>query len=330
MSVNVGIISLAHMHVFSYIECLKKMKNVNITGFFDDEPERAKNTEKNSGISYFDSLTALLNEGCDALIICSENNKHLEYLSAGAEKVKYILCEKPVATNIDHCLKMKDICRDKNIEFQTAFPVRFTSPVESVKTGVNNGLIGKIKAIEATNRGTMPGGWFINKNLSGGGAVIDHTVHVIDLVRWITSSEPISVYSEIDTKFYDIDVDDCGILFVEFADDFFITLDTSWSVPEVFPTWGDVTMEIIGEKGVISLDVFSQNINLYINNEKKYQWTNWGDNMDFYMIKSFIDSVENKTPVSVTLDDGIKAVEVAIAAYTSAREKKVVKLPLIK
>jgi len=176
----------------------------------------------------------------------------------------------------------------------------------------------------------MPGGWFINKNLSGGGAVIDHTVHVIDLVRWITSSEPISVYAEIDTKFYDIDVDDCGILFVEFADDFFITLDASWSVPEVFPTWGDVTMEIIGEKGVISLDVFSQNINLYINNEKKYQWTNWGDNMDFYMIKSFIDSVENKTPVSVTLDDGIKAVEVAIAAYTSAREKKVVKLPLIK
>ena len=91
------------------------------------------------------------------------------------------------------------------------------------------------------------------KKLSGGGAVLDHTVHVIDVWRWMLEEEVVKVYAESGQLFYpDINIDESGLLSVEFQGGAFGTLDTSWSRPNnSFPTWGDVTMEIVGEKGSI-------------------------------------------------------------------------------
>jgi predicted dehydrogenase len=76
-------------------------------------------------------------------------------------------------------------------------------------------------------------------------------------------------------------------------------------------------MEIVGTKGVISLDVFAQTLSEANDSDQKVLYRNWGDNMDLLLVKDFIQAVrEGKEPKASGLD-GLKALEVALAAYES-------------
>src|SRR5438094_400261 len=106
---------------------------------------------------------------------------------------------------------------------------------------IADGAIGEVLAVKGTNHGSLPPGWLTDPALAGGGAVMDHTVHVADLLRWILEREFVSVYAEIDTLLHPgLPVDDCGTLLLEMEGGVFASLDPSWSRPRTFPTWGDV------------------------------------------------------------------------------------------
>ena len=66
---------------------------------------------------------------------------------------------------------MIDVCKEHEVIFQIAYPVRFSSPIRELKKMIDNGELGEILAFRTTNRGQNPGGWFIDKEQSGGGAV---------------------------------------------------------------------------------------------------------------------------------------------------------------
>ncbi len=88
----------------------------------------------------------------------------------------------------------------------------------------------EIVAIKGTNGSTAPSGWFVDRKLSGGGALLDHIVHVMDLMRWITGSEPEEDYAYAANLFDEtIDVDDAGMIHVKFENGAFGVVDTSWS-----------------------------------------------------------------------------------------------------
>src|SRR5699024_6825941 len=154
-------------------------------------------------VPYFNSLEAFLKQDIDAVIITSENSKHLYHVKEAANRNIDILCEKPIATTVKDAQKIIDICETQNVKLQTAFPVRYATPIQQAKQVLDNGDIGRVLAVKATNRGMNPGGWFLDKSLSGGGAVIDHTVHVADILRWFLQEEVIEVYGEIGTMFTD-------------------------------------------------------------------------------------------------------------------------------
>ena len=175
----------------------------------------------------------------------------------------------------------------------------------------------------------MPGGWFIEKARSGGGAVIDHTVHVADLLRWMLQDEVVEVYAEIGNLIYpDIHIDDCGILSLRFASGAFATIDTSWSRPRINPVGGDVTMEIVGREGVLVLDAFRQRVDVASQVQGRYYWSGWGSDMDLGMIADFVRMIREDAPPPITGYDGLKAMEIALAAYQSAEEGRPVGLPL--
>jgi len=327
--VKIGIISFAHMHAYSYAHCIKTLPNAELVGVFDENARRGRKMAKQFGTRYFQDLKYLLKQDIQAVVICSENAKHRSFVEAAAKAGKHVLCEKPIATTMADAYTIIEVCQKYDVQCQTAFPVRYASAARSVKAKLDANAIGDVLAINATNRGKMPPGWFTEKKLSGGGAVIDHTVHNVDLIRWFTGAEPVSVYAEIDTRLHKgLKVDDVGILTIEFSDGFFVTQDASWSRPKSYPTWGDVTMEIIGTEGVISLDVFAQVHQVYNDTTMRIEWRNWGDNIDMGLVQDFVDAIEHNRPVSITAEDGVKALEVALAAYRSARMHKAVPLPI--
>ncbi len=190
--------------------------------------------------------------------------------------------------------------------------------MQRMKSVLDSGDCGKILAIRGTNRGRNPGGWFIDKALSGGGATMDHTVHVTDLTRWMLNDEVKEVYAEISNGINHREFDDVGFLSLTFQNGAFGTLDASWSRPKTFPTWGDVTLEVVAERGTLSMDMFAQNLVLYSDKTNSVSWQNWGGNMDNGLVGAFAKAVAEGSPVPITGEDGLRAAEVALAAYRSA------------
>lgn len=323
---KVGIISFAHLHALTYAQYLTVHPDVQLTGIWDEDINRGKEMAGKFNTDFYPHLQDFLETDIEAVVICSENANHKEHVIAAARAKKHILCEKPIATELSDAKAMVETCRDENVILQIAYPVRFSPVMQQVKEVIASGKIGEVKAISSTNHGQMPGGWFINKSLSGGGAATDHIVHLLDVTRWILNEEVRNVYAELDTKFYEIEVEDCGIVSLELESGVIFTIDPSWSRPKAFPTWGDVTMEITGTKGSLQVDAFKQHFIHYSNQNDRVQQLPWVKDMDQALVEDFIACVQEGREPSITGEDGIRSLEVVKAAYQSADEKQVIHL----
>lgn len=317
--VRIGIVSLSHGHGNSYAKAAAELPGVELTGIYDEDHIRGAEAAVKLGSVFYSDLGRLLAE-VDGVMICSDNQKHFAYAKAAAEAGVHILVEKPITTVPEDGRALIDLCADRRVVLQTAFPVRLNTSVMKVKEQIDAGEIGEVLSIAATNHGKMPGGWFVDPQLSGGGAVLDHTVHVVDIMRSLLNSEVREVYAEIDTLLHDIPVDDCGMLSMVFENGVFSTLDTSWSRPDSFHTWGDVTLRIIGSKGAIHLDAFGQSGNIWENGATpNHKSANWGDSSNVSLVAEFVNSIrEGREPIITGLD-GLRAAEVAWAAYESVK-----------
>ncbi|WP_256758257.1 Gfo/Idh/MocA family protein [Cohnella sp. WQ 127256] len=323
---KVGIVSFAHIHVVSYAEALKRIEGVELVGIMEEDRIRGPKYSEWFETKLFTNINDLLMQDLDAVIVTSENVHHKEHVIASASAGKHVLCEKPISVSIQDAQEMIDICKANQVLLQTAFPVRFNSSIIRAKEMIENGQLGKIIAVKGTNRGQCPGNWFVDVNKSGGGAVLDHTVHVTDILRWILGAEVKTVYAEVDNVFTNNLIDDSGILTMQFANGVFASLDCSWSRNATYPIWGDITLEIIGSKGTLSVDAFNQKLNVYTN-KSGYNHSFWGDDMDEQLLRDFINSIQaGKEEASITGEDGLRALEVALAAYESSNDKAVITL----
>lgn len=328
--VRIGILSFAHMHAASYAHSIASRADTELVGIADIDGERAQRMAAQFGTRTFESYEALLAEpGLDAVVVASENVNHRELTELAAHAGKHVLCEKPIATTVEDAEAMIAVCKAAGVQLMTAFPCRYSPVMQRLKAALDTGDAGEIVAFRGTNRGRNPGGWFIDKSLSGGGATIDHTVHVTDLMRWILKDEVKEVYAEISNGIGHKEYDDVGFLTLTFEKGVFATLDASWSRPKAFPTWGDVTLEVITERGTLSMDMFSQNIVVYSDKPDGTQsvsWHNWGGDMDNGLIGAFAHAIAHGEPVPITGEDGLRAMEVALAAYRSAESATPVSL----
>lgn len=99
---------------------------------------------------------------------------------------------------------------------------RFHQGVQWVKKAIEEGIIRRIVQTKsyAVHMRWAAGGWFADKKLAGGGAVVDMGVHAIDTTRYlIGDSKPKSVYAHIRTKFGPYTVDDLDLLMITFEGD---------------------------------------------------------------------------------------------------------------
>ena len=326
--IRIGILNTAHGHAFSYAACLCAIPGVELVGVADDDAERGRAFAQHFDTRFFDSSAALLAEGLHGVAICSANLHHRALVELAAGHTRHILCEKPIATTLADAAAMIAACERTGTKLQIAFPVRFAAPVMRLRALLQSGALGQIYGIKATNHGQMPGGWFVDQALAGGGAVIDHTVHVIDLLRWFFDAEVSEVYAEVGTNLLHdgIGIDDAGLLSFTLSNGAYGTLDTSWSRPTAFPTWGDVTIEVVAEHGWARLDAFKQQLAVYSNRASKAQWVGWGGDMDMGLMRDFVAMIAEGRAPSISGRDGLKALEVALAAYQSAASGEPVRL----
>jgi UDP-N-acetylglucosamine 3-dehydrogenase len=329
MSLRVGIVSFTHVHSPAYAGVLGDLDAADFVGITDEDAGRGAEAAEQFGVRFFDSAASLFEE-VDAVVVCSENKNHARDVIPALQGGVHVLCEKPISTTIEDARAMIQASENSGSQLRTAFPVRYLPPVARAREIVRGGALGRVLAVNGTNHGQIPGGWFLDPELAGGGAVMDHTVHLADLLRWMLDVEVKSVYAEVDSFFGAGGTDDAAILTLELEGGAFATIDPSWSRGEGYPTWGDVTLRISGTSGVLDVDPFAQPLRTFDHETGAPSWSYMGEDMNALMLADFLRGVAEGEPSGASGLDGLRTLEVVLAAYRSGEDhepKKVEQTP---
>lgn len=319
MSTALGLLSVAHVHAASYAPILSELPDAEFVGVTDESPKHGESFADEFDTTYLEP-DALL-ERADGVVVCATNDEHLDWVRMAAAAGVDVLCEKPLATTTAVADDVISICDGYGVELRVAMPLRHSVPAKRAKTAVENGDVGALRAISGTNRGKMPGGWFTDPDAAGGGAAMDHTVHIVDLVHWLTGERVTEVYAELGNRFYEMDVEDVNLLSMELSDGTQFSLDGSWSRPEQWDFWGDATLELVGTDGVVSVDCFDEKFKRTRDTGESpgIESVFWGEDPNVGLLDAFAETVEGGTETLATGADGRDAVAVVEAVYESAR-----------
>ncbi len=337
---RIGILSFAHLHAEAYLGALQTMSDVEVIGLADENVERGRHFAGQFGVRQFADYNALLSERPDAVIITSENARHLPLVRMAADAGAAILCEKPLATTLDDARAIVEVCHAAGVPLMTAFPMRFGTPAAEIKKLIDGGGLGHIYGCNAINQGSLPEfhqsenlpflkrDWFTDPLLAGGGAVADHVVHLADLLRWYLASEISEVYAVTNQILHKgkVQVETGGLIMLNFANGTFASIDCSWSKPAYYPTWGGLALELVAEKGLATMDAFRQVMTVYSERSGRPHYAYWGSDANAGMLRAFISAVRDKRAPAVSGEDGLRAVEVVLATYESARTGQPVSL----
>ncbi|MGV8886169.1 MAG: Gfo/Idh/MocA family protein [Rhodoglobus sp.] len=327
--VRVAILGVAHMHADDYVVSLQKAR-VDVVGVFDSDELRAQRWGKKHSINVFTDAEDLVASGVDGVIVCSETSRHWELVSIAARAGVAVLCEKPLGATAEQSHQIVDICRHHGVELMTAFPSRFNPTVVHAREVVRSGAIGKIRAFSGTNQSVLPlknRAWFVDPELAGGGAIMDHVVHLADVYSWFLDQQPESVYAVANRIIAAevVSVETSANVMVNYPDGVFGSIDCSWSRPLSYPTWGGFAFSIIGDTGTVEVQPMRQRLTQF-GGEVPFSWIPWGPDANDLMIREFVNSIlEERTPFSSGAD-GNSATRVALGAISSVRTATTVSL----
>ena len=334
--INLGILSLEHPHSRgNHIPALRYMKDrITVKAIFNETEELARPYVEEFGARYYSERDELLRDPeIDAVLITSTNDRHAEDAIAAANHGKDIFGDKPVIISFEDGERLLEAVKRNGVRYMTTFPVRFNDAVLETKRAIDAGEFGKILAVVGTNHGSMyePGcpDWVKDPKKNGGGCIIDHTVHVADIMRWFTGEDFVSVYAEAKRALHgDIVAEDIAVMHGKMSGGAVFHIDASWSRRPKNPMWGDVTIRVVGEKKSAWLDIYNnQRLEFYCDGEFEMHYPNLVAKEHGDIFDDYIDFKEKGVPmIGASATDGVRAVELALAAYESVRIGDAVKV----
>ncbi len=344
--VKIGIIGtggISHAHMVGY----KAQNNVEVIAACDVNKDRVNDFAKKYNVNNtFDSYKEMLKmPEIDAVSICTWNDSHaaatIEALKAG----KHVLCEKPMAMNVEQALEMQKVAFESGKLLMIGFVRRYANETAVIKEFIDKGYLGDIYYAKASylRRCGSPGGWFSDIKRSGGGPLIDLGVHVIDMIRYLIGGpKPVSVYgvtfanigSRANIKGFDrykasnysgySDVEDFASAMIRFDNGAVLAVETSFSL-NLKEDKGEI--ELFGTKGGARMDPTLQ---IYTEIEdymvditpKLTKDSHWSDTIFSNEIAHFVDCVENGTICKSPSEEGVQLMKIIDAIYESAATKR--------
>jgi myo-inositol 2-dehydrogenase / D-chiro-inositol 1-dehydrogenase len=270
---------------------------------------------------------ALADPAVGAVMICSSTDTHADLIQRAAAAGKAIFCEKPVDLDVERARTCAAAVRNAGVTCMIGFQRRFDPTFAALKQRLDAGEIGTPEMLVITSRDPAPPP--ASYIAHSGGVFKDMLIHDFDIFRWILGGEAVSVHATGGCP---------GLPDIAEAGDLShtaVTLRTSTGALCQINTsrraaYGyDQRFEVLGSRGL-----------LQAGNVRPTQVTAWSEQSissdkpeaffleryrDAYAleIEHFLDALSNGTPVRTTIEDGIKALELAELATRSWREGRV-------
>lgn len=292
---------------------------------------------------YTDYKKMIDNEKIDLIAIATESGKHASIAIDCIDKNINLIIEKPIALSIEDANLIIKKSKEKNVKVCACHQNRFNKSIQKIRQAKEENRFGKLFHATAHvrwNRGekyyeqaTWRGTW-----KEDGGALMNQCIHNIDLLRWMMDEEVDEVFAYIDRLNHDyIEAEDLGVALVKFKNGAYGVIE---GTTNVYPSNLEETLYIFGENGTVKAG--GKSVNLI----EEWKFADNKDNSDEIkekfsenppsvygfghkpLYKDVIESIKEDREPYVNAYDGKNALELVLAIYKSAFEKKPIKLPL--
>lgn len=327
--IRVALLGCAHIpHARSYARALSRSGTGRLVAVYDSSSEARLRLSAEFNVPAVAEPQLLFDDyAAQAVIVCGATAEHRTMVELAAANRAHVLSEKPLACSVADGRAMVQACRRAGVQLHTAFVCRFYPIVLEARKLIQAGELGELRGIVGANRGTPPlapryPAWITDPGQAGGGALIDHGVHVVDAMRFLSGANVTRVAAEVGTLFTELEVDDSALLSVVFDNGMVGSIDPSWSVPPGNPWSYDFFLRILGTEGSMSIVTGAESLKVAARIDgRDYSEVSFEPDIDAAMIENFLDSVQGGRLLdpSATGEDGICALQVASAAYESFR-----------
>ena len=340
---NFGIIGAGLIADF-HARAIGDIPNAKLIGCCDKMPEKAKILADKFKVRGFEDYRQMLeSDEIDIITIATPSGFHAEPTIAAAQAGKHVLCEKPLEITLERIDEMIEAHEKSGTYLGGIFPYRFNDMMEPLREAINSGRFGVITyagiyvpwwRTEDYYKDSWHGTW----NLDGGGALMNQSIHMVDMLCDLLP--PIeSVQAFTATLGHKIETEDTAAATLRYANGALgIIYGTTSSYPGAFRRF-----EITGTKGTVinvenSITVWQfadENLRDKEILAKFGQIEGGGGVADPAAIthenhtrnfKAFLDALETGEKFRIDGREARKAVEVILAVYKSAKEKRLIKL----
>ncbi len=313
----VGCGGIANAHVAGYAA-----NGAKLVAVFDVAQAAAEAMAAKTGAIAAASMEAMIDLQLDAVSICTPPAVHLENCRPFLEAGIPVLCEKPLEVDAGQAQALCRLAeRHDETPFMTAFCHRFHPPVIALKKLIDDGVLGEPQLFR-----NFFGGWGnmttnhrANRALSGGGCLVDHGCHSMDLFRHLVG-DPTHAQAVTANIAQEMNIEDFGIMLLSMGEAAFgeITCTYSLRVTQNAVEW-------YGTKGTAIISYFDPthpDLCYRLADSREWITVDCTGKPDRFTaeIAHFLGCVEGDEEPSVSARDGLKANLIAEAVYRSARE----------
>ncbi len=322
---------MGEAHALSYMRNAK----TKLVCVADVIEELAKNVAEKAKADYYTTNYKEIfeDDSISTVSVVTPNFTHYEIAKDCLKNGRNVLVEKPIALKIEHAKELIDIAKETNVKLMVGHAERFHIGFMTAKQNMEK--IGKVYLAQGRwmHRAPKAKGWVWDVKKSGG-TIVDLGTHIIDLFRWFFNSEVKRVYAEYSTALFEKEEgfegewsEDTAKIMLRFENDVIASVDVTRALAKKYPSVVDISATINGTEGVIDVDSsLGLPCKIYAKGRVVPDVIRTPKYWIAEEIESFVDAIENNTEPLCSGYDGLKALEVALAARESAEKQEVIEL----
>lgn len=327
----------------SHLDALERHAGrAELVAVCDPRPEALAAAMQRSGAPGFESLEQVLaRSDADVIVLATPSGLHPQQAMAAARAGRHVLTEKPMATKWDEGMEMVRVCREAGVKLFVVKQNRLNATLQRLKQAVDGGRFGRIFMANVNVFWTRPQSYYDDAPWRGrwdmdGGAFLNQASHYVDMVDWLIGPVD-SVHAYTATLARDIEAEDTGVMSLRLRKGGLASINvTMLTHRRNFE--GSIT--VIGERGTVRIGGVAVNrIEHWDFDEPQpgdeqvfdasYQPASvYGFGHPLYYA-NVIATLRGEAHAQVDGYEGLRSLEVVIAAYRSARDGVRVGLPLV-
>jgi len=307
---------------------VKTCTNGELIGIADADINKAKAVSRKLGVQYYSVDELLKKKDIDVAIVCLPNKYHTPVTISALKAGKHVLCEKPLARTAEEAYQMVKTAEETGKLLKTGSNHRYFESVKKAYEIAKSGFIGEVLSINGRighNGERLKNSWFWDKDVSGGGTLLDNGCHLLDIVRWFMGDfvEASGLASNLYWK--DCPVEDTATGVFLTGDGRIATINSSWRQLS-----GYFHFEVNGTDGYITVDGRFDTHggdNLYwqsLKGKGEIHSINYGQvkpNSYVLELEEFFDDIEKGIEPKPSGRDGLEVIKMIEAIYKSNNHK---------